>query len=211
MPFLEDRLPIGVRIGMQSQEMFSVDVSVDAANNRYTKLISPVPQYAFSFDYIKKSSDLAASVLSLYRRVYGSYAGFRVYAHDDHTTAQDGVSEPTALDCTLKQITSTVYQLQKEYGLGQTALPTIGRPKRLLKKPISGSAKIAVAGAVVTTGFTVDYTTGLVTFVSPPAGAVTGGCKFDIPCAFVDSFDVSALEKGWREISGIALIEILNP
>jgi len=145
MPFLEDRLPIGVRIGMQSQEMFSVDVSVDAANNRYTKLISPVPQYAFSFDYIKKNTDLAASVVSLYRRVYGSYAAFRVYAHDDHTTAQDGVSEPTALDCTLKQISTTVFQLQKEYGLGQPALPTIGRPKRLLHKPIANTAKIAVS------------------------------------------------------------------
>lgn len=211
MPFLEDRLPIGVRIGMQSQEMFSVDVSVDSANNRYTKLISPVPQYAFSFDYIKKNTDLAASVVSLYRRVYGSYAAFRVYAHDDHTTAQDGVSEPTALDCTLKQISATVYQLQKEYGLGQAALPTIGRPKRLLHKPHANTAKIAVAGVVVTTGFTVDYTTGMVTFSVAPAGAVTGGCRFDIPCAFVDSFDVTALEKDWREISGIALIEVLNP
>lgn len=211
MPFLEDRLPVTVRLGMQYQEGFSVDVTEDTANNRYTKLVSPYPRYSFSLDYIKPNTALAKEVLSLYRRVFGSYAGFRVFAHDDNTTAQDGVSEPTALDCTLKQISSTVFQLQKEYGLGQTALPTIGRPKRLLHKPHAGTAKIAVAGVVVTTGFTVDYTKGLVTFSVAPVGAVTGGCRFDIPCAFVSSFDVSALENGWREVAGISLIELLNP
>lgn len=211
MPFLEDRLPITVRLGMQYQEGFTVDVTEDNANNRYAKLVSPFPRYSFSLDYVKPKTSLAKDVMSLYRRVYGSYAGFRVFAHDDHTTHQDGVSAHTALDCVLRPVTNKIFQLQKEYGLGQVALAGIGRPKRLIKKPIEGTAKIAVAGVVVSSGFTVDYSTGLVTFSSAPAGEVTGGCEFDIPCAFVSSFDVSALENGWREVSGISLVELLNP
>lgn len=211
MPFLEERLPITMRLGVQYQELFMVDAGEDSGGNRYTKLISPIPQYVFTVDYTQQKAELANGILSLYRRVYGTYGAFRVFCHDDNTTAQDGISAPTALDCTLKQISATKFQLQKEYGLGKTALPTIGRPKRLLKKPQAGSAVIAVAGVVVTTGFTVDYTTGEVTFAVAPVGAVTGGCRFDIPCAFSAAFDVTALERGLRDVAGITLVEVLNP
>ncbi len=69
MPFLEERLPITMRLGVQYQELFMVDAGEDSGGNRYTKLISPIPQYVFTVDYTQQKAELSNGILSLYRRV----------------------------------------------------------------------------------------------------------------------------------------------
>ena len=119
---------------------------------------------------------------------------------------------PTALDQPLDYVGSGIYQLQKRYGTGGTAL-SIGYPVRTIKKPVSGTVKIAVDTVVQNTGWSVDTTTGIVTFDTPPAGdaAVTGGFEFDVPCKFAEKLEIRHIAYGYRETGQIRLIELLNP
>lgn len=74
----------------------------------------------------------------------------------------------------------TQFQLVKNYQSG------IGGYKRNIKKPVAGTVLIGQNGLPVTSGWTVDNNTGIVTFsVAPPNGhAVTAGYEFDVPVRF---------------------------
>jgi uncharacterized protein (TIGR02217 family) len=151
-----------------------------------------------------------AGIIDLYHRSFAGHAGFRVKFLDDYST-KNHTGTPTALDQPLDYISSGVYQLQKQYGAGGTPL-SIGLPVRTIKKPVAGTVLAAVNG-IATTEMTVDATTGRVTFTTPPAvsDTVTGGCYFDIPCAFAEKFDINMIAHAYRETGQIRLVEILNP
>ncbi len=101
------------------------------------------------------------------------------------------------------------FQLVKVYGSGSTAWT------RMIAKPVEGSVRVAVAGVerVAGTDFTIDSTTGIVTFVPariPAAGqVVTAGFRFHVPVRFdTDEIrvDLSAFMAG--EIPSIPLVEL---
>lgn len=57
-----------------------------------------------------------------------------------------------------------------------------------------------------------DYVSGGFANTSPQAGeSVTGGCLFDLPCAFDSKFSVDAVTYNIRDVSGLRLVELLNP
>lgn len=287
--FLEERLPVTIRLGAQYEDSYFTQVNMTSSGSRYAALKTGKPYRTFDVGYIKPRTDTALQLASLYHRAYGQLAGFRVKAWDDFTTANDGVSAYTATDCTLDLISAGVYQLVKEYGRDKPGI-SIGRPRRTLFKPVSGKVAFAIAGvaypaaqwaadvtngritlaanksraitaiskaasavldigahtfvvgnsavvsgvsgmtqingiralvtaisgtsitlAINSTAFS-TYTSGGTVQTQPVAGeSVTGGCEFDIPCAFDSAFSVAALEAGYREIAGQRLVELLNP
>ncbi len=74
------------------------------------------------------------------------------------------------------------FQLAKEYRSGAQSY------LRPLKKPVHGTVRLAVAGAEMHEGidWSIDETTGIVTFVSAPEtdAPVTAGYEFDVPVRF---------------------------
>lgn len=210
--FLEERLPLNLRQGATYADRFAVENATDPRNRySYSRLRSSAPARDLNAIYTQATADLWDGVLDLYHRAYGTLAGFRVKFIDDFSS-NGNTGTPTALDQTLDYVSDGVYQLQKQYGTGGSAL-SIGYPVRTVYKPVSGSVKIAIDSVVQASGWTVDTTTGLVTFSSPPAtsAVVTGGFEFDVPCKFADSFDVTQVFVGYRETGLIQLIELLNP
>ena len=104
---------------------------------------------------------------------------------------------------------SNTFQLVKTYGALYSPY------QRPIAKPVAGSVRIAVAGTEATAGtdFTVDSTTGLVTFLAghvPAVGAVvSAGFMFDVPVRFDTDYlevDLSAFAAG--AIPKIPLVEI---
>ncbi|MGB7387688.1 MAG: DUF2460 domain-containing protein [Pseudomonas neustonica] len=290
MEFIEERIDACIRVGAAAEDSFMLSPSMTVGGARYVWLINGKPYREFDISYLQPQSKLALSVKSLFDRTYGGYAGFRVKGWDDFTTANDGTSAYTATDCTLNLVSPGVYQLVKEYGRDKPALASIGRPRRILFKPVAGEVAVSVAGQVLPADqWSVDTTTGLVTMaanklrditaVSKAASAVltvgsntfvvgdsvvvtgvagmteindqralvtartsttitlaidsttfsdyasggtvqtqpitgevvAGGCQFDIPCAFDSNFSVDALDSRNREVSGLRLIELLDP
>jgi uncharacterized protein (TIGR02217 family) len=107
--------------------------------------------------------------------------------------------------------TTAVFSLIKTYGTAYAPY------KRTIQKPVVGSVKIAVAGAVKTLGtdFTVDAATGIVTFLVghiPPLGAnITAGYQFDVPVRFdTDMLDVDLSAFNAGAIPKIPLIEVVG-
>lgn len=77
---------------------------------------------------------------------------------------------------------TTTFQLIKTYRSGDESYV------RPIRKPVSGTVRVAIQGdaQVETIDYTVDLTTGEVTFFSPPpqGASVTAGFEFDVPVRF---------------------------
>lgn len=101
----------------------------------------------------------------------------------------------------------TVFQLNKYYASGSSGFA------RIVTKPVPGSTTCTIDGTT-TTAFTVDTTTGLITFTSPPGNGliVRASCVFDVPVEFAsDSLDIESTESddafSWQNIK---LVETRN-
>ena len=171
--FLEERLPIDVRIGASYGDEYGVEITATRSGAEYRALVNPFPVRHFVVEYTKDTAAFWDTVLALYHRAYGMYAGFRVNCKDDNST-NGRTSAPTATDQPLALVSTGVYQLQKEYGAGATPL-AIGRPKRILFKPVAGSALVSISDVTIRTAdWTLDSTTGRITFSANVSKAITG-------------------------------------
>lgn len=171
-PFLEERLPIDVRMGASYGDEYSVEITTTAGGDEHRRLVHRYPVRRFQVGYTLQTADLWARVLALYHRAYCMYAGFRVRCMDDFST-NNHTGIPTVSDQTLTRLSAGVYQLRKEYGAGATPI-AVGLPERTLYKPVAGTVKVAVGALTYSSGFTVDTVTGQVTFDANKTKSITG-------------------------------------
>ena len=157
--FLEERLPLDVRMGASYADEFNVEITTTRGDSENRRLVHPFPIRHFSVQYTLEHADLWNRVISLYHRAYGMFAGFRVKCLDDFST-NGNTGSPTPFDEPCIWISPGVYQLQKTYGSGGTPL-SIGLPSRTIFKPVAGKVRIGVGG-LETSSFTVDTTNGRV-------------------------------------------------
>jgi uncharacterized protein (TIGR02217 family) len=174
LPFLEERLPVGVRAGVKYDDDYNVEITKTKSGGEYRRLVHQYPERHWTVFYTQHTADLWDQILSLYHRVYGKYAGYRVKALDDYTT-NNRTGAPTAFDEELALVSAGVYQLQVSYGGNGTPID-IGKPVRTIFKPVSGSVKVGIDALEVpiTTMWTVDTITGKVTFTANKTASVTG-------------------------------------
>jgi uncharacterized protein (TIGR02217 family) len=125
---------------------------------------------------------------------------------------------------TLQTITATTFQLVKNYVCaGRFYTRTITKPVwstalNYLNQPLANSVQIAVGGTP-TGSFTLDATTGIVTFGSAPGGAVTSPYgEFHVPVRFdMDELPMQLEESdtldsnGIISLNSIRVIEVLPP
>ena len=208
--FLEERLPVNVRMGASYTDGYEVEITTTASGVEYRKLTHRFPVRSFHINFTMMREDLAARVLALYHRAYGMYAGFRVKCLDDFTT-NARLLAPTKDDWILPKISSGVYQLIVGYGSGGTPLG-IGLPYRNIYKPVAGTVLISKNGTLLSSGVSVDYTTGRVTITpAPTTEVIRGGCEFDLPCRFNSKIEVSSVSADVRDCGGIDIIELVAP
>lgn len=102
---------------------------------------------------------------------------------------------------------ATAFQLQKRY-LSGTA--DYVRP---IRKPVPGTVTVALADVPQVEGvdFTVETTTGVISFTSPPdiGVIVTAGFEFDVPARFdTDRIAVSVASFQAGEVPDVPVIEV---
>ena len=71
--------------------------------------------------------------------------------------------------------------------------------------------RVALAGVEQSSGWSVDTTTGLVTFASAPAPgtAITAGFEFDVPVRFdTDSLCINLANFAAGELPSLPLVEV---
>jgi uncharacterized protein (TIGR02217 family) len=99
----------------------------------------------------------------------------------------------------------TVFRLTKIYRSGGHAYT------REIHKPVAGTVRVGVAGAEVVEGtdYTLDLTTGEITFTAAPVGAVTAGYEFDVPVRFdTDRIFTSLSNFQAGEIPDVPIVEL---
>jgi uncharacterized protein (TIGR02217 family) len=146
------------------------------------------------------------SVIGFFEARRGRLYGFRFSDFTDNKSCAPG-GTPTPLDQVIAtgDGTATAFQLTKTYASGA------GSWTRAIQKPVGGSVRVAVAGGE-SHAFTVDTTTGIVTFDSAPAegAAITAGYLFDTPVRFdSDSLSINLASFAAGEIPSVPLIEVL--
>lgn len=172
--FLEERLPLSVRMGARFADEYNVEITQTAGGSEYRRLVHPYPRRVFTVAYTQLTADLWSQVLALYHRAYGMYAGFRVKAVDDYTT-NSRTAAPTATDQPLAVVTAgSVYQLQVAYGSGTTPLG-IGTPYRTIFKPVAATTRVAIGSQEQAASmWSVSTVTGRVSFAANKTRAITG-------------------------------------
>ena len=152
-----------------------------------------------------RTLDDLADVLAFFEARHGQLFGFRWKDWLDHKScAPSQVPSPT--DQTMTG-SGAEWQLVKSYQDGGAGYG------RQITKPVAGTVRVAIDAVEQTEGsdYTIDHTTGTVTFATAPAGGsiVTAGFEFDIPVRFgTDMIEVNlaAFEAG--EIPSISIIEV---
>ena len=209
--FLEERISADILTGASYQDDYLVNVVTDSGGNEYRSLYHPFPVRKFDISYLLEKVGMWAQLLNLYHRAHGKYGGFRIRAIDDFKTCAVNASI-NSTDQPALRLSAGVYQLVKTYGTDKTAGAT-GYPYRKIKKPVAGTVVVAKNGVSLGSGWSVDYTTGLLTIGPDPAegDAITWGGEFDIPVRFNTTLPVGQDFTHYRSLDGIELIELLNP
>lgn len=148
-----------------------------------------------------RSLDDAAALIAFFEGRRGRLYGFRFRDFTDFKScAPSGVVTPADQPLGVGDGAAAAFTLTKTYA-------DLARP---VAKPVAGTVRIAVDGAE-TGAFTVDTTTGLVTFDDPPGeGAVlTAGFEFDVPVRFdADRIDVTLESFEAGRVVAVPLIEL---
>jgi uncharacterized protein (TIGR02217 family) len=180
------------------------DSGAESRNQRWS-----YPRHKYDIGYGIRTLDRLENLLSYFHVVAGKAIGFRYKDWMDFKScARTGT--PATTDSAIGTGTGSLatFQLVKTYTQGAYT-----RARKIVK-PIASTVLVAVAGTTktVTTHYTLDATTGIVTFTGgnlPTAGqAVTAGFEFDVPCRF-DSDDLPiSLDYLKSGAASVLLIEL---
>ncbi len=159
----------------------------------------------FNAGFGVKSLNDIHEVVAFFEERRGRLHAFRWKDHADFKSCapQNGVS-PTDQIVGTGDGAMAGFQLVKNYGSG------LRNYTRAITKPVAGSVVAAVNG-IITTGFTVNTTTGIITFsVAPSIGqTVTAGFAFDVPVRFdTDQLSINLAHFGAGDIPEIPVVEV---
>ena len=210
MSFHEVRFPTEISRGAQGGPERRTDVVVLGSGFEERNARWANSQRSYNAGYGVKSLDDLYAVIAFFEERRGRLYGFRWRDHADLKSCAPS-ADPAPLD---QQIgigdgATAGFQLVKTYGSAYAPW------QRAIKKPVAGTVRPAVDGAeqAEATDFSVDATTGLVTFLPghvPGAGAViTAGFEFDVPVRFdTDKLEINL--QGFRHgaIPHIPIVEV---
>ena len=206
MAFDEVQLPLRIGFGSMGGPEFSTEIVViDGGFERRNQNWSQARRRFDARTGLHNPADLGA-LLAFFHARAGRARGFRVKDWSDFTSKPDGVSSPDFGDQIIGtgDGATTSFALIKNYGSGGVS------HARSIAKPVAGSISIGVGGVRKSSGWTVDTTTGVVTFAVPPANGamVTAGFVFDVPCRFdTDRLSVAA-DDALASSAQIPIIEV---
>lgn len=177
------------------------------------------PRHRYNAAYGVKTKDQIATLIEFYIARQGPAFGFRFkdfldYASttDHRTTSANGDADPAFDDIEIGVGDGAVvdFQLIKKYTNGGVTRT------RNIQKPVSGTVLIGLGGVSQSSGFTVNTTTGIVTFSTPPSSgtSVTAGFEFDVPVRFGEELDetlgISIESFNVESVPDIPLVEIID-
>lgn len=222
MSFHEVRFPTNISYGSSGGPGYDTAiVTTDSGiEQRVSRLSRPRHQYNASYG-IREFEDLA-TVIEFFHARKGAAYGFRYKDWVDYATTSSGITH----DCGQDSIESVAYD-DVVIGTGDGTTKTFQLMKkytswsitteRVITKPVSGTTVVGIDGVEQLSGWSVNTTTGVITFSTAPGDGleVTAGCEFDVPVRFgeeIDSLLATSIDDfSSGSIPNIPIIEIVDP
>ena len=200
------------------EAQFPVDISRDAVSRqkRVTDVVTLRSGYEernaiwansrLTFDVGLGIRDLADiyALKEFWEARRGRLRGFRFKDWSDFKSCAPN-STATNTDQTLLSIDTTHYQIQKVYSAASNPWT------RTIKKPVNGTVLVRdnTGPLVESVNYTVDYTTGIVTFTLAPTGTPTAGFEFDVPVRFEEeTLEISIALVDAGSAPSVKLVEL---
>jgi len=189
MSFLETpRFPGCPSFGYVFRPRYRTDIVRNAVDDEKRTGLWTYPKHDCQVTVGPRMDDEIDALLDFYHAVGGELYGFRFKNHGEFKTCRPSET-PAATDQPMVATGVTnQYQLIKRYTAG-----VLSRDRRILK-PVTVSVADG-SGAVSPSGYTLDTTTGLITFDSAPTGSPTWGGEFDVPMRFSGDFPIGIIDK----------------
>ncbi len=210
MSFHEVRFPTDISIGASGGPERRTDIVTLGSGYEERNTAWAHSRRRYNAGYGVKSLDDIHSVLSFFEARSGKLYGFRWKDQSDFKSCA-----PLCTPSNLDQTIGAGDGVQTDFALIKTYTSGAQSYTRPIAKPVSGTVLVAVdtLAQVEGTDFTVDTTTGIVTFLpgSVPAAStsVTAGYAFDVPVRFdTDHLQIDHTAFRAGHIPAIPLIEI---
>jgi uncharacterized protein (TIGR02217 family) len=206
MAFHEIRFPVDIAYGsvggpVRRTDIIMLDSGFEQRNTTWSQSM-----HKFNVAYGIKTYDQLYAVKQFWEARLGRLYGFR---YKDWADFKSGLPTSTVSNVDQQLGTGdgskTTFQLRKAYTSGSSTY------YRSISKPVSGTTVIALNGVSSVSGWTVDTTTGIVTFsVAPSNGViVTAGFEFDVPVRFdTDEMNTALSAYTTGNLDELSLIEI---
>jgi len=181
MSFLEDvYFPRSLVLGTTGGPMYSTSViqlksGLEKRNKNWS-----YPLHEYDVTNAIDSNSRLNDLITMFHAAGGRAYGFRFQDKADYKSC--GIHQTiSATDQSLGtgDNSDVTWQLKKTYTVGVLS------QTRIIQKPVAGTVLVALNGTP-TSNYTIDTTTGIITFtVAPGLGvAITAGFHFDVPCRF---------------------------
>jgi uncharacterized protein (TIGR02217 family) len=206
VPFHEVLFPTAIALGASGGPERKTDIVALASGHEERNSRWADSRRRYNAGYGVRSLDDIHAVVAFFEERRGRLYGFRWRDRIDWQSCAPG-GTPAATDQAIGSGdgTTKTFPLAKTYG--GTYAPFV----RAIAKPVTGSVIVAIDGETAASGWSVDTTTGVVTFASAPAdgAAITAGFQFDVPVRFdTDRLDINLTSFAAGDIPTIPLVEI---
>ncbi len=163
---------------------------------------STKPRRRLEIDYSNRVQADLDELMAFALMAGGAHEAFRVKCWPDYTHG----SAPQPLGTGTGALTT--FQLKKTYSVPSPGVAHV----RTIDKPVQGTVVVYKAGVAQTetTHYTVDYTTGVITFLAAPAlgQAITAEFEFDTRMRFED--DVFSVTLDAHEVYSVGVVSLIE-
>jgi len=205
MAFMETpRFPTDINYSVVGGPMYKTHIVVKNSGFENANSVWPEGRHEYDVVYAVKDQTTIESLLDFYHAMKGRFHQFRFKDFSDYKSVPVD-SSISALDQPMQGDVDGVnatFQLQKQYSQGTFA--TI----RTIRKPVTGTTIVAISGVqIIPTQFSIDITTGIVTFNTGDSDVITGATNAN-PCVLTANNTLSTASTIY--ISGVVGMTQLN-
>jgi uncharacterized protein (TIGR02217 family) len=197
MAFIETRFPTDIAYGSVGGPQYSTDIVITQSGYEQRNANWSQARAQYNVAHGVKTQAQLDALIAFFRARKGRADGFRFKDWTDYQVTAQAIGTGNG--------TTTVFQLVRTYingGITET---------RTIKKPVSGTVNIYLNSVLQSSGYVLDTTTGLVTFITAPANgvAITADFQFDVPVRFdTDRLAATIDSYGSRSWHDIPIVEI---
>lgn len=197
MAFVEVQFPPDISYGSSGGPEYTTDIVISQSGHEQRNIQWSQARARYNVAHGVKTADQLEALIAFFRARKGRAYGFRFKDWTDYRGSEQTIGTGDGV--------ATSFQLVKAYSSG---LVGEARP---IRKPVSGTVQVRKAGVLQTSGVSVDTTTGIVSFSTPPASGqlITASFEFDVPVRFdTDRLSATLEAYGIHSWLDIPLLEV---